>query len=284
MTLAITRLGNTRLGNTRLENQVVVITGGSRGLGKAMAIEFQRAGAQVVISARHVDALQAAAAELPQPTAALALPADVRDLAELRALAAAAASRFGRIDIWVNNAGLSPGWGKLDSIDPDRWRESFDTNAIGTYNGCRAAIEQMLPNHRGQIINILGAGADKPAPNQSAYGTAKAAVAMLTRTLAIEYAGAGITLTAVMPGMIWTEMLTRAEGVPGPMRARMEWAMRIFGNPPPVPARFVVGIAARGGETGKTYRLITPRVFLPRMLREALGGSRNNPRPWQAPG
>lgn len=264
-----------------LVNQVVVITGSSRGFGKAMAEEFQRAGACVVISSRNLDSVRATVNSLPRPADALGLSCDVRELDQVSAMAKAAIEKFGKIDIWINNAGFSPGWGKMADIANDRWRESFDTNFTGTYNGCRVALEIMLPTRRGQVINILGAGADKPAPNQSAYGTAKAGVAMMTQTLAKEYAGTGITFTAVMPGMIWTEMLTRAEGVEGEMRSRMEWAMRVFGNPPEVPARFVREIAGREGANGKTFKLLTPRMYVPRMLREMLGASKNNPRPWE---
>ncbi len=262
---------------------VVVITGSSRGFGKAMAEEFQRAGARVVVSSRQAQAVEAAIRALPQPAAALGVPCDVRFLDQVDALARAAVDKFGQIDIWINNAGISPGWGKLTTIDPARWRESFDTNFLGTYHGCRVALENMLPRKRGKIVNILGAGADRPAPNQSAYGTSKAAIAQLTRTLALEYVDSGVTVNAVMPGMIWTEMLTRAEGVDrGNMRARMEWAMRVFGNPPIVPARFVLNVVRRDGETGKTYRLVTPRMFVPRMIREMLGAGKRDPRPWEA--
>jgi NAD(P)-dependent dehydrogenase (short-subunit alcohol dehydrogenase family) len=264
-------------------NKVIVITGSSRGFGRAMAEEFQRSGARVIVSSRNAQAVQATVQSLPRPADALGVSCDVRDLEQVRRLAEATIDRFGQIDIWINNAGISPGWGKLTAIDPARWRESFDTNFYGTYHGCRVALDKMLPRRHGQIVNVLGAGADRPAPNQSAYGTSKAAVARLTRTLALEYADSGVTINAVMPGMIWTEMLTRAEGVEqARMRTRFEWAMRVFGNPPEVPARFVLEILQREGETGKTYRLITPRVFVPRMLGEMLGAGKRNPRPWEA--
>ncbi len=265
-----------------LRHQVVVITGSSRGFGRAMSVEFQQAGARVVISSRDAEAVQRAVAALPRPEDALGVPCDVRDIEQVRTMTHAAAGKFGRIDIWVNNAGQSPGWGKLTEIDEMQWRASFDTNFLGTYHGCRVALEHMLPAQRGRIINILGVGADRAAPNQSAYGTAKAAVAKLTETLAIEYAGSGVTVNAVMPGMIWTEMLTHAAGVRDEMKSRMEWAMRVFGNPPQVPARFVVQLAQRDGNTGKTYRLISPRVYVPRMIGEMLGRGKKNPRPWES--
>lgn len=266
----------------QLETKVVVITGSSRGFGKAMAIEFQRAGARVVISSRDADAVRRAVDALPNPANALGMTCDVRDLTQVRALADAAVHKFGQIDIWVNNAGISPGWGKTTDINPARWRESFETNFFGAYHGCLVALERMLPRQSGQIMNVLGAGATSPAPNQSAYGTSKTAIARLTETLAKEYADSGVAIASVMPGMIWTEMLTGAEGVDEPrMRARFEWAMRVFGNPPEVPARFVVEMTQRGGESGKMYRVLSPRVFVPRMIGEMLGTGKRNPRPWE---
>ncbi len=265
-----------------LANQVVVITGSSRGFGRAMAAEFQRARARVVISSRDAEAIQRAVAALTNPAAAFGKACDVRELDQVCALAEESMNRFGQIDIWVNNAGSSAGWGKMLDIDPGRWRDSFDTNVIGTYNGCRAALEKMLPVRHGRIINILGMGWDQPAPNQSPYGTSKAAIAMLTRTLALEYAESGVIFNTVQPGMMWTELLTRAEGVSNPtLRTRMEWAMRVFGNPPQVPARRVVYMAEHGMENGKTLRVVTPRMFVPRMVKEMLGGSKRNPRPWE---
>jgi NAD(P)-dependent dehydrogenase (short-subunit alcohol dehydrogenase family) len=265
-----------------LANNVVVVTGSSRGFGYALANEFLRSGARVVISSRDADAVSSAVSDLGHPEAALGVPCDVRELRQVRGLAAAAVERFGRIDLWINNAGLAHAYVKMLEIDPAQWRASFETNLLGSYHGCLVALNDMLPRRSGQIINILGFGVDRPSPNQSAYGASKSALWQLTRTLAQEYAGAGICINAVMPGMIWTEMLTRAEGVNDPrLRTRMEWAMRVFGNPPEVPARFVVGVAARNGESGRMFRLITPRVFLPRMIGEFFGAGRRNPRPWQ---
>ncbi len=199
-----------------LHNQVVVITGSSRGFGLAMAQEFQRTGARVVISARDAAAVNAAVQSLPNPANALGVPCDVRELAQVQQLAEAAVQKFGQIDICVNNAGLAHPYTKLLEVEPERWRASLETNLIGTYNGCRTALDKMLPRQRGQIINILGMGADRPSPNQSAYGASKAAILQLTQTLAQEYAGLGVSINAVQPGMIWTDMLLNVEGVDNP--------------------------------------------------------------------
>ncbi len=267
---------------SQLKNQIVVITGSSRGLGKAMAMECQRAGARVVVSSRNADAVRAAVNALPDPANALGVPCDVRDLAQVRALADAAVSKFGQIDVWINNAGLAHPYAKMMQIDSAQWRASFETNFFGAYHGCRAALEKMLPRQRGQIINVVGAGATDPAPNQSAYGTSKTAILRLTQTLAREYADAGVSIKAFQPGMIWTDMLMNSEGVDEPkLRARFEWAMRVFGNPPEVPARAAIQFAQRDGESGKLYSVLTPRVFVPRMIGEMLGAGKRNPHPWE---
>ena len=103
-------------------------------------------------------------------------------------------------------------------------------------------------------------------------------MARLTETLAVEYSGDGIVVNAVMPGMIWTDMLTGAEGVDEPrMRARFEWAMRVFGNPPYVPAKFVLQMAERRTGSGKTFSVLTPAMFVPRMFGEIFGAGKKNP-------
>jgi NAD(P)-dependent dehydrogenase (short-subunit alcohol dehydrogenase family) len=169
----------------------------------------------------------------------------------------------------------------MADADPEKWRAAFETNFFGAYHGCLVALEKMLPRKHGHIINVLGAGANKPAPNQSAYGTSKTAISRLTETLAIEYTDSGIIINSVMPGMIWTEMLTGAEGVDEPrMRARFEWAMRVFGNPPEVPAQFVLQMAQDAKGSGKTFSILTPAMYVPRMIGEMLGAGKKNPRPW----
>lgn len=262
------------------QTRTVVITGGSRGLGKALAVEFIRLGALVVIGSRSQDSMNLALALSPDPKRVLGMQCDVRDFEQARALALAAVRKFGEIDLWINNAGSSHPYQKMMDVAPARWRESFDTNFLGTYHGSRAALENMLPRQQGRIINILGFGADRPAPNQSAYGTSKAAVFRLTQTLAQEYAASGVAICAVQPGMIWTEMLTSAEGVDPKLQSRFEWAMRVFGNAPRIAAQWVAEVAMREGVNGRLYRMVTARVFVPRMIRELLGAGKRDPHPW----
>ena len=264
-----------------LQNQVVVITGSSRGFGLAMAREFQNAGARVVLSSRDQAAIQQAIAKLPNSANALGVVCDVRELTQVEQLAQAAVARFGKIDVWINNAGVAHRYAKLLEVDPQDWRASIETNLVGAYHGCRVALEQMLPYRAGQIVNILGMGADRPAPNQTGYGASKAALMRLTESLAQEYADNGVAICAVRPGMMWTDMLTGAEGVQTPeLHERMEWAMRVFGNPPQVPAQFVARLIERGTASGKSYQVVKPTMFVPRMVGEMLGAGKRNPRPW----
>jgi NAD(P)-dependent dehydrogenase (short-subunit alcohol dehydrogenase family) len=261
--------------------QTIVITGSSRGFGKSLALELQNAGARVVVSSRDADAVARAVDALPRPADALGIACDVREFEQVRALADAAIEKFGGIDVWINNAGLSHRYAKLLAVDHAAWRASFETNFFGAYHGCRVALDAMLPRHQGQIINILGAGAFKAAPNQSAYGTSKSALARLTETLAQEYADSGIAICAVQPGIIWTEMILAAQGVDDPkLRARFDWAKRVFGNPPEIPARFIANLIARESRNGKMYRVVTPRMFVPRMIGELFGVGKRNPQPW----
>ena len=265
-----------------LQDQVVVITGASRGFGLAMASEFQRVGAHVVLSSRDEVAVQQAIAKLPTPANAFGVKCDVRDLTQVEQLARAAVSRFGKIDVWINNAGVAHRYAKFLEIDPPDWRASIETNLIGAYHGCRVALAQMLSRRAGQIINILGMGADRPAPNQTGYGASKAALMRLTESLAQEYADSGVRICALRPGMMWTDMLAGAEGVQTPeLQKRMEWAMRVFGNPPSLPAQFLVRLLERGVTNGKSYQVVTPTMFVPRMVGEMLGAGKRNPRPWE---
>ncbi|MBI5650823.1 MAG: SDR family NAD(P)-dependent oxidoreductase [Chloroflexi bacterium] len=261
--------------------QTIVITGSSRGFGKSLALELQIAGARVVISSREADAVKRAVGELPRPADALGVACDVRDFDQMRALADAALQKFGGIDVWINNAGVAHRYEKMLAVDHAAWRASFETNFFGAYHGCRVALDAILPRQRGQIINILGAGAFKAAPNQSAYGASKSALARLTETLAQEYADNGIAICAIQPGIIWTEMILDAQGVDDPkLRARFDWAKRVFGNPPEIPAWFIVELIARGSRNGKMYRVVTPRMFVPRMIGELFGAGKRHPQPW----
>jgi NAD(P)-dependent dehydrogenase (short-subunit alcohol dehydrogenase family) len=190
----------------------IVITGGTRGIGRGMALELIRRGHNVVISGRTAAAAAAAAAELSNtgPGAALGVAADCRRVAELQALWDAASARFGSIDIWVNNAGVTHRKLPLAELTEDEIVKVFETNLIGVAAGCRVAITGMLRQGHGKIFNMEGFGSDgMKQPGMSLYGASKRALRYLTESLASEYADSPLIIANMSPGIVVTEFLTR---------------------------------------------------------------------------
>ena len=171
-----------------LEGKVAVITGGTRGLGLAIARAYIREGAAVVVASRSAEAVTAAVAQLQTPTARIAgISCDVGDLAQVQALKDYALATFGALDIWINNAGIAGPYGATAHIAPDMFTAVLQTNIIGTYNGSWVAMQHFLPRHQGKLINILGAGARRPMPMQNAYTSSKGWMKNFTSMLAQEY-------------------------------------------------------------------------------------------------
>ena len=191
----------------KLANQVAIITGAGRGIGQAIAHAYAREGAHLVLAARSQTELEQTAAEIAKTGAqAIAVPTDVTDPAQAERLASAALTRFGRIDLLVNNAGISGPVGPLQDNDIARWAETISVNLTGTFLVCRAVIPAMLKQGGGKIINLSGAGAANAWSNLSAYCASKAAVVRLTEVLAQELAPNNITVNALGPGSVHTSM------------------------------------------------------------------------------
>ena len=191
----------------KLTNQVAIITGAGRGIGQAIAQAYAREGARLVLAARSQTELEQTAAEIAKTGAqAIAVPTDVTDLAQAERLASAALTRFGRIDLLVNNAGISGPVGPLQDNDIAQWAETISVNLTGTFLVCRAVIPVMLKQGGGKIINLSGAGAANAWSNLSAYCASKAAVVRLTEVLAQELAPNNIAVNALGPGSVHTSM------------------------------------------------------------------------------
>ena len=194
----------------KLDGQVAVITGAGRGIGRAIALAYAREGAKLALAARSESELQDAVAALSEHgTEAIAVPTDVTSRDDTERLAQRAVERFGRIDVLVNNAGISGPVGPLQGNDIDDWVSTITVNVTGTFLVCRAVIPVMLEQSSGKIINLSGAGATNAWSNMSAYCSSKAAVVRLTEVLAQELDGKGITVNALGPGSVHTSMWDR---------------------------------------------------------------------------
>jgi NAD(P)-dependent dehydrogenase (short-subunit alcohol dehydrogenase family) len=271
-----------------LETKVAVITGSSRGFGWAMAQAYASEGASVVLASRSEAAIQHAVDSIRTAGAqATGISCDTSDMAQVQALGEHAIKTFGRFDIWVNNAGMSPPYGPTVHIQPEEFVKTTQTNVLGTYYGSIVALRHLLPKRKGKLINIIGAGARGPAPMQSAYGSSKAWIRNFTLALAKEYKDSGVGIFAFSPGMMTTEMLTRVKVVAGYEHLLKSFPMviRALGNPPEVPARKAVWLAssATDGRTGFEVHLFNSGKawfgFLREGIRRLTGQPDNSPEP-----
>ncbi len=232
----------------KLDHKIAVITGSTRGIGKAIAHEFVRQGAKVVITSSSERNVQDAVAEFPPGTAYGCL-CDVVSLADMEHLVAAAVEKFGRIDCFINNAGISDPFQCITESDPEVWGKVIDTNLKGTYNGCRAAISYFLrENIPGKIINMAGSGTDSGSntPWMSAYGSSKAAIARFTSAVAREYRHTGISVMLLHPGLVRTGMVSSENPTQELSRqlTTFRTVLDIFAQPPSVAAMLAVQLAS----------------------------------------
>ena len=182
---------------------VVLITGGSRGIGAAIAEKFAAQGDTVVINYRTNDA---AAQAVAQKTGALAIKADVSDSADVTAMFDEIREKVGKVDVLVNNAGVE--WeGLLTDMTEDEWDKLFDVNVKGAFLCSKAAIGDMLSKKCGRIINISSMWGIAGASCEVAYSASKAALIGFTKALAKELAPSEITVNAVAPGCVDTDMM-----------------------------------------------------------------------------
>jgi 3-oxoacyl-[acyl-carrier protein] reductase len=190
-----------------LKDKVAVVTGASRGIGKAAALALVSQGAKVVINyARSSDAAIATVKEITDAGGeAIALQADVSQSAEVDSLIKATLDKFGRIDVLVNNAGITKDT-LLLRMKPEQWQAVIDLNLTGVFLCTKAVSKIMLKQRSGRIINIASVAGQMGNPGQANYSAAKAGVIGFTKTVAKELANRGITVNAVAPGFIKTDM------------------------------------------------------------------------------
>lgn len=196
----------------RLKDQVAVITGASRGIGKASAIALAQEGASVVVNyANNSEAADKVVAEITEAGGnAIALKADVSNPEEVDNLFKEAVKAFGKVDILVNNAGITRDTLML-RMKLEDWQKVIDLNLTGVFLCCKAVSKMMLKQRSGKIINISSVAGQMGNPGQANYSAAKAGVIGLTKTLAKEFASRGVTVNAVAPGFIETDMTSGLE-------------------------------------------------------------------------
>jgi 3-oxoacyl-[acyl-carrier protein] reductase len=195
-----------------LAGRSAVITGANQGLGRAIAEQFVRAGASVLLTARGEDLLKKTAAELaPLATRAgqrvLTRVADVSVESHCNATAVQALAELDNPCVLVNNAGVYGPFGLIEDSDWAEWVKSIEINLFGTVLMCRAFLPHMRTAQCGKIINLSGGGATAPLPRISSYAASKAAVVRFTETLAEETRGAGIDVNAIAPGALNTRLM-----------------------------------------------------------------------------
>jgi NAD(P)-dependent dehydrogenase (short-subunit alcohol dehydrogenase family) len=187
-----------------------LITGGSQGLGKAIAAQFLGEDADVAICARNATELAAARAELAArfpERRIVAHPCDVSDEAQVASFVALAKRELGPLHILVNNAGVYGPMGPTESVDLAAWRRAVDINLLGVLLPCRALIPDFKKAGRGKIVILSGGGATNPLPNISAYAASKAAVVRLMETLAEELRPFHVEVNAIAPGALATRLV-----------------------------------------------------------------------------
>jgi NAD(P)-dependent dehydrogenase (short-subunit alcohol dehydrogenase family) len=189
-----------------LTGKVALVTGGSRGLGRAMSLAFAAQGAHVIIASRKLDACEAVAAEIRAlGRRALAVSAHVGRWDACDALIDKAYAEFGRVDILVNNAGMSPLYGKLSEVTEEMFDKVVGLNLKGPFRLSAVIGERMAEGAGGSIINISSVAAANPAPKSEPYGAAKAGLNNLTRSFAFAF-GPKVRVNSIMAGPFLTDI------------------------------------------------------------------------------
>ena len=203
-----------------LNDRVVLLTGGATGIGRAIALDMAAAGATVAIGDTNIEGGQRTAGEIRNTGGQASFRScDVADAGQVTALVDGAVADFGRIDVLVNDAGISGGSRRLHELDVDSWDRTIAVNLRGTFLCARAAIPHLLRNPKSAMVNIASTYGIIGAPLAPSYCASKGAIVNLTRQLAVDYSPDGLRVNAICPGYIDTDMGGHRAALPPAERA-----------------------------------------------------------------
>jgi dehydrogenase/reductase SDR family member 4 len=190
-----------------LDGRVALVTGGTRGIGLAIATALAEAGATVAVNARHADGCAEAVAQIAAAGGnAIAVPGHVGDPASCESVVSEVIGQTGRLDILVNNAATNPQFGPILDADEGAINKIWEVNVMGPMRLTRHAVAAWMRDHGGSVINMASVAGIKPEPLTGAYNASKAALIALTRTLARELGPMGIRVNAIAPGLVETKL------------------------------------------------------------------------------
>jgi NAD(P)-dependent dehydrogenase (short-subunit alcohol dehydrogenase family) len=232
-----------------------LVTGASRGIGRAIAVHLARCGARVALAARSADDLRSAVAQIESGGgAATAFPCDLAAPGAVAALHSAVTRDFGAVDILVNASGIFGPISPIVDVAPEAWEETFAVNLFGPLRLCRAFVGSMLTRGFGRVINLSSAASiHAPGRNTSAYAASKLALNHVTRFLANETAGSGVTANVIHPGDVKTGMWAdirdqteRSDADPESLRGYRSWVRTVEqgGDSPELAARLAAWLAS----------------------------------------
>lgn len=260
-----------------LEGRVAVITGSTRGIGRAIAEAYGRAGARVVVSSSRHDAVERTVRELrAQGVTCSGLACDVSDRAQVEALAHHAVEGHGRIDIWVNNAAISGPFAYTVEVPPGEWERVIRVNLFGCLYGCAAAVPHMRARRYGKVINVTGGGFKRAQRFLSAYSASKAGIVRLTEGLAREHADQkALSFNVLAPGIVPTDMTSSWESIGEATEALKAFprVMKIFGTTAEETAALALHMAspATDGVSGKVFEIMPRHRAIWRLAQAAVG-------------
>ncbi|MAC34572.1 MAG: short-chain dehydrogenase [Haliea sp.] len=202
--------------NIDLSGKVALVTGGSRGLGRAMCLGLAEAGADVIVVSRKLENCETVAEAIRgKGRRALPLAAHVGRTEDLDAVIAASHEAFGHVDILINNAGMNPVAGGLSDLQPELFQKLFDVNTKGPWYLASRLAPRMAEHGGGSIINVISVGGLRPSAFQGFYAATKAALDALSKVMAAEWADKGIRVNSLAPGSYHSDLFDTAAQMPG---------------------------------------------------------------------